>query len=303
MSGIVTELSELIKLKQYAQMVYQPQKSRAQLMGNHQSTMRGRGMDFDEVRSYQAGDDVRHMEWRVTARTGKPHIKLYREERERPIIIMVDFNPSMYFATQVALKSVVASRLAALLAWTASKHGDRVGGLLYSNKRHIELKPRGRQLGVLPLLNALNDFSHELPQSDDAQPMSAALMRLRRVALPGSLVILMSDFNNFDEDSQRHLARMSQHLDIMAFNFKDIIELKTPKPGCYSVTDGDSEVVVDTRSQVIRQQYRRHFRRKQRQLEDFCQQYAIPLTTVLPTDDIVTLAQLCYAGQARRQYG
>lgn len=303
MAGIVTELSELIALKQYAQIVCQPQKSRAQLAGQHQSMLRGRGMDFDEVRTYQAGDDIRHMEWRVTARTGKPQIKLYREERERPIILVVDFNPSMYFATQVAFKSVVAARLAALLAWSATKHGDRVGGVLFSGNKHVELKPRSRQLGVLPLLNALNQFSNELPTDEQSQMMSSALIRLRRVALPGSLVCLMSDFNHFDQDSQRHLARMSQHVDVIAFDFKDIIELQTLKPACYSMTDGKEELLIDTRESTVRQKYRQHFLHRQTQLKQFFNRYAIPVTTVKPCDDLVELTQRFYSPQARRQYG
>ncbi len=109
--GVTAELSELIALQRYAQKAhYYPVGRAAKGSGHHLSKLRGRGMDFSEVRNYQAGDEIRHMEWRVTARTGKPHIKLYQEERERPVVLVIDFNPSMYFGTRLAFKSVVAAQ-------------------------------------------------------------------------------------------------------------------------------------------------------------------------------------------------
>lgn len=99
-------------------------------VGNHKMVFRGRGMDFSEARNYQAGDEIRHMEWRVTARTGKPHVKVYEEERERPLVLLVDYSPSMFFGTHVAFKSHTATRLAALFTWYAEATGDRVGGVL-----------------------------------------------------------------------------------------------------------------------------------------------------------------------------
>lgn len=303
MSGISVELHELIALQQYAQMVYKPQNSRAKGMGNHASKLKGRGMDFDEVRSYQAGDDIRHMEWRVTARTGMPHIKLYREECERPVILVTDFNPSMYFATQVAFKSVIACKLAAMIAWTAVKHGDRVGGLLYSPQKHLELKPKGRNQGVLPLLKALSEFSQQLPADFEQAPMNLALQRLRRVAMPGSLVYLLSDFQAFDDQAKNLLSRLSQHLDIVAFNIKDTLELQAPKPGCYAISNGKTEVLLDTRQPTIRNDYQHHFTTQQAQLQHFFKQYAIPLVTVMTSDNIKEIVHATYCQQTRRLYG
>lgn len=137
--GVIAELNELIDLRRYAQSIrYQPE-GRAIRAGNHLSKLRGRGMDFAEVRNYQAGDEIRHMEWRVTARTGRPHVKIYQEERERPVVILADFNPSMIFGTRVAFKSVVAARLAAMLVWTVIKQGDRVGGVFFQPLNTVNL--------------------------------------------------------------------------------------------------------------------------------------------------------------------
>ena len=142
--GVTATLKELIDLQRYAQTGPYHPVARALRAGSNVSRLRGRGMDFAEVRNYQAGDEIRHMEWRVTARTGKPHVKLYEEERERPVIILTDFNPSMYFGTRLAFKSVIAARLAAILAWTVVKQGDRVGGFLLSAHHHHRMMRRAR---------------------------------------------------------------------------------------------------------------------------------------------------------------
>ncbi len=115
---------------------------RAQQSGAYLSAFKGRGMEFEEARPYQPGDDIRNLDWRVTARTGKPHTKLFREERERPILLWVDYRNTMFFATKGVYKSVIAARAAALLAWSAHHHGDRVGGIIFSEQIHHELKPR-----------------------------------------------------------------------------------------------------------------------------------------------------------------
>ena len=254
--GVTTELTDLIALQRYAQTVrYRPEGYAARI-GNHRSKVRGRGMDFSEARNYQAGDEIRHMEWRVTARTGRPHVKVYQEERERPVVILVDFNPSMYFGTRIAFKSVVASRLAALLAWTAAKQGDRVGGLLFSASTHNEFTPRSRHAGVLPFLAALSRYTHQyISQSSpvlEARSLNHALLRLRRVAKPGSILVLISDFYTMDEDSESHLSRLRSHNDVLVYHVCDLLELAPPKPQQYAITDGQDELLLDTTLDAVR---------------------------------------------------
>ena len=257
--GVVAELNDLIALQRYARTAHYRPEGYSARIGNHLSKLRGRGMDFSEARNYQAGDEVRHMEWRVTARTGRPHVKVYQEERERPVVILTDFNPSMYFGTRVAFKSVVAARLAALLAWTAAKQGDRVGGLIFSAVAHNEFTPRSRQAGVLPFLASLSHYTHELnPQSKrmpDSRSLSHALLRLRRVAKPGSILVLISDFYNLDLDSERHLSRLSRRNDILAYHVCDPLELAPPKPDQYAITNGQEEILLDTTLDAVRFSY------------------------------------------------
>ena len=99
------------------------------LAGGYRSKFRGRGMDFDEVRTYQPGDDIRNIDWRVTARTGKPHTKLFKEERERPVFLLIDQSKHLFFGSRNALKSVVAARAASLLVWASINAGSRIGGI------------------------------------------------------------------------------------------------------------------------------------------------------------------------------
>ena len=133
-------------------------KIRALQTGQYQSPFKGRGMEFDEARLYQAGDDVRSIDWRVTARTGKPHTKLYREERERAVILCVDYRAPMFFATRGAFKSVIAAKLAGILSWSASHNGDRLGGLIFSETTHQEIRPQRGKLAVLHYLQQLASF-------------------------------------------------------------------------------------------------------------------------------------------------
>ncbi|NKB46587.1 MAG: DUF58 domain-containing protein, partial [Legionellales bacterium] len=161
-TAITVSLTQLIQLRFAAQLIdlRAHKRVRSQLLGGHLSSLRGRGMEFDEVRAYQAGDDIRTMDWRVTARTNKPHIKLYHEERERPVLLLVDFRPAMFFGTRVTFKSVIAAKVAALLGWAAIANGDRLGGVVFSGKDHVELRPRTRQHGTSPFLLELFFSSH-----------------------------------------------------------------------------------------------------------------------------------------------
>jgi uncharacterized protein (DUF58 family) len=115
--------------------------NQARLAGAYLAKTKGRGMEFDEARHYQPGDDIRTIDWRVTARTGKTHTKLYREEKERPVFLLVDLSNSLHFGTQLLFKSVQAAHLASLIAWVATQRGDRIGGLVINNRQHLEFKP------------------------------------------------------------------------------------------------------------------------------------------------------------------
>ncbi len=278
-NGIVVDIAELIALKRFASKGTTKPTGGALHSGNHFSKFRGRGMDFAEVRNYQAGDEIRHMEWRVTARTGRPHVKVFQEERERPVVMMNDFNPSMYFGTRCAFKSVLAVRLAAMIAWTAVQQGDRVGGLMASADKHDEFTPKSREKGILPWLAKLCEYSSSIPTSNDRQrhvrSLSDSLLRLRRVVHPGSIVVLISDFYQLDAESEKHLSFLSAHNDVLAYHVCDPLELTPPIPGHYAMTNGHEEMLLDTRNQSVRTDYLNFCEQRQQAIRKLCQRTQI----------------------------
>jgi len=281
---------ELIRLRLQARdlNLERRQAARSVLAGAHGSRFRGRGMDYLESRGYQAGDDIRSMDWRVTARSGHPHVKVYQEERERPVVVMIDLGPGMFFATQGAFKSVVAARAAALIGWATIKNGDRIGALLF-NGGHHELRPLGGQRGVLRLIRALvtatDPASGQRPHADGSH-LNDALLRLRRVARPGSLVYILSDFYAIDEDTRRHLQQLRRHNDVVACQVIDALELAPPPPGHYAVSDGTHTGYLDTASAARRQAWQQYFSQHHQAVRELMMQCAVPLLRMTTSDDV-----------------
>jgi len=277
------KLETLIKLNQQAHQL--PLKSKrvlSRLSGSFISPFKGRGMEFDEARPYQPGDDIRSIDWRVTARSGKTHTKLYREERERPVLIWVDLRKPMFFASQGMFKSVLAAKAAALLAWSSTQHNDRLGGLIFSEEQHTELRPKRGKSATLHFLQQLakhsawdknngNSITESLIESQSAEH---ALNRLRRVAKPGSLIFLISDFRNMDNRANSNiessLAKMSKHNDLVMLFINDPLEQQLPPAGFYKITDGQNEMTINTYNSKLRSQYQQRFNSHQQYLKDLC---------------------------------
>ena len=220
--------------------------------GDYQSAFKGRGMEYDESRLYQPGDDIRNIDWRVTARTGKAHTKLFREERERPVHLWLDFRAPMFFATRGKFKAVIAAELASLFAWTAQRQGDRVGGIVFSDTVHHELKPQRGKSAVLRFIKQMVEHpSWQQSENNDEnqQGLLHSLINLRRLVKPGSMVILLSDFRGIDEDCRSHLIRMRQHNEVIMVHVYDWLEEFLPPAGNYRVTNGKQELEFDTYNQ------------------------------------------------------
>jgi len=255
--GIHLGADELIALRPRCHALRLPMRQAAAsaLAGAYRSRFRGRGVDFLESRNYQPGDDIRNMDWRVTARTGRAHTKVFQEERERPVLVVLDAGPSLFFGTRRRLKSVAAGQLAAAIAWAAVRRGDRIGGFLFAPGRHRELRPAGGRRGAMRLIQGLVDWLE--PERQDRatpDPLSAALERVRHTVRPGSLVIVLSDFFTLDEDCNRHLSRLRQHNDVIGCQVVDPAEYRLP-PGRYPITDGERAALLDTGQGESRQRY------------------------------------------------
>ncbi len=285
------DADDLIALRPHAERLRPApvRQARSTLAGGHRSRMRGRGMDYRESRHYQAGDDIRNMDWRITARAGHPHVKLFDEERERPVVVLGDFGPSMFFASRGAFKSVVAARLAALIGWTAIRHGDRIGALLF-NGGHQELSPTAGRRGQMHLIRALvaaGDPQTGLAAGARPGALSMALGRLRRVARPGSLVCILSDFYGMDADTGRHLAQLGRHNDLIGFQILDPLEQTPPPPGRYGISDGRRRGLIDTGSSRERRRWQAHFAAHQAAVDALARENPIRLLRCGTADDPV----------------
>ncbi len=245
--GIELSAAELIALRPRCHALTLPmhRPAASALAGNYRSRFRGRGVDFVESRNYQPGDDIRNMDWRVTARTGRAHTKVFQEERERPVLVLIDASASLFFGTRHCLKSVAAGRLAAAIAWTAVTRGDRIGAFFFAPGEHRELRPAGGRRGAMRVIKGLVDWLVPSRAQAEVEPLSLALQRLRHAVRPGSLVLVLSDFYGLDEDCHRHLSRLRQHNDVVGCQLLDPAEERLPG-GRYPISDGQENSLLDT---------------------------------------------------------
>ena len=304
MSKLAITAQDLIRLRHLANAVSlggrRPVSS--VIAGAHLSRFRGRGVDFLESRHYQMGDDIRDLDWKVTARTGEPHTKVFQEERERPVIVLLDLEPAMFFATRGRLKAVLGAELAALVGWAAVRRGDRIGALVFRGDDHHELRPRGGRRGVMRLVHAMEQaFGDWCTPSARLQHsgLAGALQRLRRVARPGSLVLLISDFRGLDESCERHLSRLRQHTDVAAFQLRDVIEREVPQPGLYPISDGRREGVLDLRTRAARDEYQRRVIDPGRLAQSRLARFAIPVIDADCQEEPIQLVEKMFGGRRR----
>ena len=262
--------------------------------GAYVSRFRGRGMEFDESRPYQPGDDPRSIDWRVTARSTTAYTKLFREERERPVLVAVDLRSNMHFATQGCFKSVNASRAAALLSWAAHHRGDRLGGLVFGDTTHRELKPRLGRRAALRFVHELvehPDWTPGDPAAANPEALTQAMSALRRVARPGSLVVVISDFVGFSRAAQSYLSSVARHNEVLAVFLNDPLERELPPPGRYRIVSPDDELAIDTYAAPARRDYAQAFEARLDELETFCQRYGVHLMPLSTDDDPVSALQ------------
>ncbi len=277
--GAIISLQQLLIQRHAAKIVeYVPySRSIAGISGLHMSKMRGRGIDFEEFRPYQAGDDIRTIDWRVTARTGKPFTKVFREERERPVIIAVDQSSSMFFGSQVAFKSVIAAQAAAIFCWMAIDNGDRVGGLVFSDTDQALVRPKRSRRSALHLLNQLQTFNARLADKEARTAAAAqgqvhggltqALADIRRITKPGSTLYILSDFSTLDATAVQYLNQLSRHNNVVCCIIYDALEENLPVPGYYSITDGARKGTLNSYSQTARRDYQELFKNRMEALQ------------------------------------
>ena len=214
--------------------------------GAREVRIRGRGMEYEESRAYVYGDDVRTMDWRVMARTGEAHTKIFAEEKERRFLIAVDLSASMFFGTRFSFKSWAAAQVAAHAGWLASFAGDRIGGLIVSPAAHHEARPGKTRSGLLGVFHHLAEVSKiDLPPDMTRNRLNFLLGELNRVVKPGSIIALITDFIGLDEQSLEILSSIVKHNDVNAYWIHDDTEINTWPGGHYQVLVDQKKVGFD----------------------------------------------------------
>lgn len=286
--GIHATLGELLAQRRFVPLLSFDSLgfSKTEGAGLHRSPFRGRGMEFDEVRIYHPGDDIRLIDWRVTARTGKTHTKLYREERDRPVLFLGDFRPHMRFGTRVAFKSVIAARLLAALAWASRENGDKIGAIIMSASRYAKIAPHRQMRRLMEVFTAVVDAAND-ESAEKGKKLHEALAELRRVSKNGGRVYIISDFHDFDEESKKHLTYISRHCDVVCIQVFDPLEETPPPPGAYRISDGKKTATIHTDNPVWRAEYEKVFLEPKRQLENFCRSRCIIRIPVRTDQNVV----------------
>jgi uncharacterized protein (DUF58 family) len=263
--GIYVELADLMRLEHLASgFSFLPrQPVHSLLAGRHASRLRGRGLDFDEIRRYHHGDDVRTIDWRVTQRTGKPHVRVFTEERDRPALLLVDQRRAMFFGTRRNVKSVTCAELTALAAWRVVSSGDRVGGLVFDDEEVTEIRPLRSRQRVRELLAAVVAKNRALhahdPRPSRPEMLVEVLRRTERQAVHDHLVCVISDFHGLDDEARGLLTRLAQHNDLLCALIYDPVKTGLPEAGRLVVSDGELQLELDTGSGKIRRHLGEYF--------------------------------------------
>jgi uncharacterized protein (DUF58 family) len=254
------------------------------LAGRHASRLRGRGLNFEEIRGYLPGDDVRTMDWKVTARTRSPHVRVYTEERDRPVLFIVDQRASMFFGSRRTMKSVTACELAALGAWKVLNQGDRVGALIFNDDDAVSVKPHRSRARVRQMLGAMVKMNHQLGQEDTkpAKPerLNEVLSQALQIAKHDYLVCIVSDAYGMNPETKRLLTLLSAHNDVINAFVYDPLEAALPDAGRLTMAGGDSQLEINTGSKQLRKQFAQDFEDRLARIKTVSRGRAIPVLPI-----------------------
>jgi uncharacterized protein (DUF58 family) len=259
MPGVYVDLDELIALEQRGRRVsFLPnQPVHSLLSGRFASRMRGRGLNFEEIRDYRSGDDVRSIDWKVTARLQKPHVRVFNEERDRQALLVVDQRLSMFFGSRLSMKSVTAAQAAAIGAWRVLGVGDRIGGIVFNDSDLVEIKARRSRATVLQILSAIVAQNEMLGVGRGIVTapimLNTALEHATRRALHDATVILVSDFDGADDATRKMIGAMTQHNDVVALLVHDPMQSDLPASAAMTVTDGELQIQLEVGRESVRQ--------------------------------------------------
>ncbi len=273
--GVYVSVQHLLDLRYLAKdaTLENTRRSSAISEGDSKTHFRGRGMEFSEVRPYQPGDDVRNIDWRVTARTTQTYTKLFQEERERPVFIVVDQRCPMFFGSQHVFKSFAAAELASVISWIALKNNDRIGTLIFNDIEQSDLRAKRGKHALLAFINKLHQFNQAL-SSPNARASKVTLKDIftdiRRVAKPGSSIYFLSDFHDFDASCEESLVMLSRHTDVSLLSLFDPLEKTLPNNRELTISNSEDRLTIGTNVEQFSQKFAVDFESLQKRITRSC---------------------------------
>ncbi|WP_130471942.1 DUF58 domain-containing protein [Candidatus Magnetaquicoccus inordinatus] len=263
--------------------------SRSPHSGPIPSPYKGNGIEYAESRPYLAGDEVRHIDWRITARTGKPHTKLFHEERERTSLLWIDLRSSLFFASRGSFKAVIAARAASLLAWHAVAIGHRLGAVICNEQGDQELPPQRHERSVLRLIGLLSHIiPGNTPSAENPLPLlEDSLLRLRRLSKPGSRLSLVSDWHPLSEQMLLQLRHLARHNELLLIQISDPLQYTLPPPGHYPIRDGQHSFMLESTGKAQQERYAEAFYSRLQHLQQFCHNHRIGFVHCSTSEDVL----------------
>lgn len=291
-AGVYANLDDLIRIQFKARdFSFRPrQPVTSVLSGRYASRLRGRGLNFEELRRYQSGDDIRTMDWKVTARTRVPHVRVYTEEKDRAVLLLVDQRIHMFFGTRQKMKSVTAAEAAALGAWRALAVGDRVGAVVFNDEAVQVVRPQRSTDTVMRILHAVLRMNHALhadsPVASNPGMLNEALRKALQLAPHDVLLVLIGDGEGADEDTDRLIGQLAAHNDVLGILVHDPTRLHLAGESI-GVSDGVLQMEMDLTRHGAGTQVEEHLRREQERIEMSLRRLSAPLLMVSNEGDVV----------------
>ncbi len=287
---IFISLNELLRQEHLARgfsFLANKQRVRSILGGKHASKLRGRGLDFEEVRNYVPGDDIRNIDWKVTARTQKTHSRVYSEEKEKPALIVVDQSKSMFFGSRRKTKAVVAAEIAALAAFRVLKEGDRVGGVIFADNGIDVIFPKRDRKNILRFLEKIVQRNRELIDSEPVEfdrALTETLGKVKNIVTHDFMVILISDFHRYSPELIKFLTRISQHNDLILAKIYDPLEKEMPKKKLIA-GDGNKQLELDGEDTLLRNKFDQVFDEDFERFKEQMKKHRVPVFAINTVED------------------
>lgn len=290
-NGLYASLDELMEMRNFAEYMQKNRivKSYSPQAGDIKSAFKGRGIEMEEIREYAFGDDVRDIDWRVSARKEKPYTKIYLEERDHEILVWLDLSRIMLFASSVELKSVTAAKIAALIGWVALNNKDRFGCVIFDGQKSWLFKPKNDRAYLSAILKKISEISQlSLENIQNLKEEKLKSLKLLEANIKGKAsVFVLSSFNAWKNNFDADIAMIAKKGRTFLIDIFDKLEEKAPISGQYMIEYDGKKMILDSSSKIYKKEYAEYFLNLKKQREIFCRHFGCGLIEITPQSDII----------------